>query len=106
MNLTNRQMFAIILVLIVIGAGVDVMVFVGSRADANVRLAAVTATTTLAATLIGVVATLMTGKDHSVPNDLPPGSVQQETTTTQTPPITSNPQVPNVPPSPPTISSR
>jgi|SRR5215469_10753278 len=109
-GLTNKQMFYIILLLIVSGVGISLAVFFESRADANVRIAALTAATTVAATLIGVVATLLTGKDtHQSPSDFPPGSSvtssQQETV--RTPPasaITQTTETSNVTPSP-TISS-
>lgn len=89
MNLTNKQLFALILAILGGGVGITVLVYVGSRLDSNVRLAATTGALTMGGTLIGIVATMLTGKERPSPGDLPPGSTMSstQTDTVKSPPV-------------------
>lgn len=96
----NNNLIA--LVCIIAGASLTVYIFQESRLDAGLRMAALVFASNIATAIVAISSLLLTGKDltnHKDPADLPPGSVQQETTTTQTPPVTL--KAPILPTSPP-----
>lgn len=68
-----------------------VFLFSESRNDPSLRIAALVAGTGLVSALGAIASTMLTGKDltKTDASDLPPGSVQQQTTTVQTPPLTA-----------------
>lgn len=78
--------------------GLTVFIFSASRADSGLRMAALVSSTSIAAALIAIASTMLTGKDvtHPPPPDLPPNSSGTLRTTTeqtiQTPatPVASN----------------
>ena len=107
-GLTSRQLFLIILSILYLGVGITVLVLLLSRQDANVRLAAVTGSLTLGGTLVGIVATMLTGgKSHPDASNLPPGSSVQSSQieTINGPSPSTTAESTNVT-SPPTISSK
>lgn len=83
---------AIALISLAFAVGLMVFLFAESRNDPSLRIAALVAGTGLVSALGAIASTILTGKDVTKPDpaDLPPGSVQQQTTTVQTPPITES----------------
>ena len=80
----------------ILGAFFSAYIFIMSRGDPGLRMAALVAATGSSATLLAIASTLLTGKDVSQKPDLPPGSTQ----ITQVPP--TNTQVTTSPsPAPP-----
>lgn len=75
----------IALVAICIATALMVYLFAGSRLDPSLRIAALVAGTGLVSTLAAIASTILTGKDLSKHEDLPPGATQ----VTQVPPATS-----------------
>ncbi len=64
-----------IALLTLIGAiGLMVYLFAGSRNDPSLRIAALVAGTGLVSALAAIASTILTGKDLTKPQDLPPGS--------------------------------
>jgi len=88
-GLNARQLFTII-VLAIISADA-IMVFLFSRGDPNLRVAALVGTSGIAVAEIAIASTLLTGKDltHRDPSDLPGGSVvtDMSSSTLKVPPI-------------------
>lgn len=80
----------IALVCLVLAVALMLFLFGESRNDPSLRIAALVAGTGLVSALSAIASTMLTGKDVTKPDpaDLPPGSVQQQTTTVQTPPLT------------------
>lgn len=100
MGLSQRQLFIVIIVAIISSDVLTMVIFLFSRGDPNLRVAALVGSGNVAVAFVAIASTLLTGKDLSGrkdPNDLPPGSAVQETTTVQTPPVTmSAPSSPNI----------
>ncbi len=93
----------IAVVCIVSCVALTVFIFSASRSDSGLRMAALVSSTSIAAGLIAIASTLLTGKDVTKAEDLPPGSSLQQTTTlsAKTPPDpipASNPASPEVKP--------
>ena len=80
----------IAMIALILAVGLMVFLFAESRNDPSLRIAALVAGTGLVSALGAIASTILTGKDVTKPDpaDLPPGSLQQQTTTTQTPPLT------------------
>lgn len=60
--------------------------FVGSRNDPSLRIAALVAGTGLVSSLAAIASTILTGKDVTKPSDLPPNSVSTSTVNVRTNP--------------------
>lgn len=87
------------LILILMAVVLSVSLFYASRGDPSLRIAALVCVTTLVTGLTAIASTLLIGKDITHPQDLPPNSSLQQTTTlnTQVPPDASKlPVVPEV----------
>jgi len=89
-GLSARQLFTVILSAIISADIISVLVFMFSRQDPNLRVAALVGTSNIAVAYVAIASTLLTGKDlaHPQPGDQPPGSVVTVTNTVQLPPIT------------------
>lgn len=74
--------------------------FVGSRNDPSLRIAALVAGTGLVSSLAAIASTILTGKDVTKPSDLPPNSVSVDTSTIQV--GSANPSQPGQPSNPAT----
>lgn len=85
----------IALVCIILGVFLTAYIFMASRQDPGLRMAALVAATSLGSALVAIASTLLTGKDltsrKSDPSDLPPGGVQTDTTKVEVPPIAESP---------------
>lgn len=92
-NPTNNWIAVICVVCCV---GLTVYIFSASRADSGLRMAALVSSTSIAAGLIAIASTLLTGKDVTKAEDLPPGSSLQQTSNL----VTTTPPTPNPPPAP------
>ncbi len=83
-----------IALLTLIGAiGLMVYLFAGSRNDPSLRIAALVAGTGLVSALAAIASTILTGKDLTKPQDLPPGS---SSSTSQTIKVPDDPKQPVV----------
>ena len=96
--MTGLKPITIGLILILIAAVVVEMLFLESRQDPSLRIAALTIVGTLVTGILAIASTLMIGKDVTH-QDLPPNSSMQQTTTLQTktppdPPATPPPLTP------------
>jgi hypothetical protein len=83
----------IALACIVFCVGLTVFIFAESRTDPGLRMAALVSSTSVAAALIAIASTMLTGKDVTKspdPNDVPPGTVIKDSTTTQIPPVSDS----------------
>lgn len=84
----NNNMIA--LVCIVVGAAMTLVIFFESRLDPGLRMAALVFASNICTAIVAISSLLLTGKDltnkHD-PADLPPGSVQQDSSTTQLAPV-------------------
>lgn len=80
----------IALVCIVVGAAMTLVIFFESRNDPGLRMAALVFASNISTAIVAISSLLLTGKDltgkHD-PADLPPGSVQVDTSTAQIAPI-------------------
>lgn len=89
-GLTSKQLFIVIIVAMVLSSGMTVMIFLFSRNDPNLRVAALVGAFNIPVAFTAIASTLLTGKDLTQkhdPSDLPPGSVMQSTDTVATPPL-------------------
>lgn len=96
--MNNLKPVTIGLILIVFAGLIVEMLFWESRQDPSLRIAALTIVGTLVTGTLAIASTLMIGKDVTHPQDLPPNSSMQQTTTLQTktpadPPASNNPEV-------------
>lgn len=66
----------IAVICIVLGVGLVAYVFMASRLDPGLRMAALVAATGVVSALVAIASTILTGKDVSKPDakDIPPGS--------------------------------
>ena len=86
--MNNLKPITVGLWLIIIAGLIVEMLFFESRQDPSLRIAALTIVGTLVTGMLAIASTLMIGKDVTHPQDLPPNSSLQQTTTvkTNTPP--------------------
>lgn len=63
------------------GAAFSAYIFLASRGDPGLRMAALVSATASAASLLTIASTLLTGKDVTKPADLPPNSTSVDTST-------------------------
>ena len=91
-GLSARQLFTVILSAIISADIISVLVFMFSRQDPNLRVAALVGTSNIAVAYVAIASTLLTGKDltHRDPADAPPGSIVTDkvSSSVQLPPIT------------------
>lgn len=80
----------IALVCIVVGAAMTLVIFFESRLDPGLRMAALVFASNICTAIVAISSLLLTGKDltgkHD-PADLPPGSIQEDSSKIQTPPV-------------------
>lgn len=97
--MNNLKPVSVGLLLILIAALVVELLFWESRQDPSLRIAALTIVGTLVTGILAIASTLMIGKDVTHPQDLPPNSSMQQTTTVQT----KTPPDPLPTPKPPSV---
>lgn len=78
------------------GAAFSAYIFLASRGDPGLRMAALVSATASAASLLTIASTLLTGKDvtNHVKQDLPPGSTQVTQVPPANAPVTVDPTQP------------
>lgn len=94
MGLSQKQLFIVIITAIVSSDILTVIVFMFSRNDPNLRVAALVGSGNVAVAFVAIASTLLTGKDltqKNDPHDLPPGSKVGEASFVETPPVTPVP---------------
>ena len=78
-------------VLLILLAGIlATLLFMASRGDPSLRIAALVCVTTLVTGLTAISSTLLIGKDITHPQELPPNSSLQQTTTLNVPSTASD----------------
>ena len=75
----------IALISLLTAVGLMVFLFAESRSDPSLRIAALVAGTGLVSTLAAISSTILTGKDLTKPQDLPPNASMSSTTTVNVP---------------------
>lgn len=90
-GLSTKQLFIIILCAVISADIISLVVFLFSRGDPNLRVAALVGTSNIAVAFVAIASTLLTGKDltHRDASDLPAGAVATDTSvsTVKVPPI-------------------
>jgi hypothetical protein len=84
-GLTAKQLFIVIITAMALSSGITVLIFLESRNDPNLRVAALVGAFNIPVAFTAIASTLLTGKDLTQrhdPADLPPGSTQTDATIT------------------------
>lgn len=88
--MNSRMLFAVCMTGMVFSTVLTTVIFLWSRNDPGLRMAALVGASNIATALIAIPSILLTGKDVTAkhdPADLPPGSITTDKQTVQTPPI-------------------
>lgn len=95
----NTTALKVGLILIFLVSVLAVLLFIASRQDPSLRIAALVSVTGVITGILAIASTLMIGKDvtHPTPPDVPPGSAATTTTSTTTAQTIQTPAQPVAP---------